>query len=138
MNNKYIKFACVGGAGFLVDLSAMLLLSSFMPLITARLLAFFLAVNSNWLLNLQFTFKAAEAINKSSLFKQWSKFCCASCCGALPNLLCYWVLVTGLSLSGIDAVVAIIPGIIFGMLINFLLADRWVFTQSQTHSIKSK
>lgn len=129
MNNKYIKFACVGGIGFIVDLSSMILLSTLMPLFIARLLAFFFAVNSNWLLNRSFTFKAQQLKNDASLLQEWSKFLCSSCFGAIPNLLCYWLLVTGLSLSGNSAIIAIIPGIIFGMLINYCLADRWVFSK---------
>ncbi|QUM76618.1 GtrA family protein [Moritella sp. 24] len=130
MNNKYIKFACVGGIGFVVDLTAMILFSTLFPLFIARLLAFFLAVNSNWLLNRNFTFKAKQAERESSLFQEWSKFLCSSCFGAIPNLLCYWLLVSGFSLTGNLAVIAIIPGIVFGMLINYLLADRWVFNRS--------
>lgn len=129
MNNKYIKFACVGGIGFIVDLSAMLLFSSLMPLFMARLLAFFVAVNSNWLLNRNFTFKTQQSENSTKLIQEWCKFLCSSCFGAIPNLLCFWLLITGLSLSGNAAIIAIIPGIIFGMLINYLLADRWVFSK---------
>ncbi|WP_017220034.1 GtrA family protein [Moritella dasanensis] len=129
MNNKYIKFACVGGIGFIVDLSAMIVFSTLMPLYAARLLAFFFAVNSNWLLNRSFTFKAQQVDSDSGLLQQWSKFLCSSCFGAIPNLLCYWLLVSALSLTGTAAILAIIPGIIFGMFINYLLADRWVFAK---------
>jgi len=129
MNIKYLKFACVGGVGFIVDLSAMIVFSTFMPLFTARLLSFFCAVNSNWLLNRNFTFKNKHLDSDSGLFREWSKFFCSSCFGAIPNLLCYWLLVSGLSLTGSAAIIAIIPGIILGMLINYFLADRWVFSK---------
>lgn len=127
MNNKYIKFALVGGIGFIVDLTAMILFSAIVPLFIARLAAFFIAVNSNWLLNRNFTFKQQKS--EITLFQEWSKFLCSSCFGAIPNLLCYWLLVTGLSLTGSTAIAAIVPGIIFGMIINYLLADRWVFSK---------
>ena len=129
MNIKYIKFACVGGIGFIVDLSAMIVFSTFMPLFVARSLAFFFAVNSNWLLNRRITFKQQQFERNSGLLQEWSKFLCSSCIGAIPNLFCYWLLVSGLSLTGSAAIIAIIPGIIFGMLINYLLADRWVFSR---------
>ncbi len=129
MNTKYIKFACVGGIGFLVDISVMMLFSTLMPLFIARLIAFFFAVNSNWLLNRSFTFKTQPLVSNSGLMQEWSRFVCSSCFGAIPNLLCYWVLITGLSLSGNAAIIAIIPGILFGMLINYVLADRWVFSK---------
>lgn len=129
MNHKYAKFALVGGMGFIVDLLAMILFSTFLPLLSARLLAFFFAVNSNWLLNRSFTFKTQRENSNGSLMQEWSKFLSASCVGAIPNLLCYWLLVTGLSLTGNTAIIAIIPGIIFGMLVNYLLADRWVFSK---------
>jgi len=129
MNNKYIKFACVGGIGFIVDLSAMIMLSTLLPLFIARLLAFLFAVNSNWLLNRNFTFKAQQSEYNTGLIQEWSKFLCSSCFGAVPNLVCYWLLITCLSLSGNAAILAIIPGVVFGMIINYLLADRWVFSK---------
>ena len=129
MNNKYIKFACVGGIGFIVDLGAMIILSTLLPLFIARLLAFLFAVNSNWLLNRNFTFKTQQSENNTRIIQEWSKFLCSSCFGAIPNLVCYWLLITCLSLTGNAANLAIIPGIIVGMLVNYLLADRWVFAK---------
>jgi len=129
MNIKYIKFACVGGIGFIVDLSAMIVFSTFMPLFGARVFAFFFAVNSNWLLNRSITFKEQQLESNTGLFQEWSKFLCSSCFGSIPNLLCYWLLVSSLSLTGSAAIMAIIPGIIFGMLINYFLAERWVFAK---------
>jgi len=129
MNNKYIKFACVGGIGFIVDLSAMIILSTLLPLFIARLLAFLFAVNSNWLLNRNFTFKKQQSENNTGLIQEWGKFLCSSCFGAIPNLVCYWLLITCLSLSGNAAILAIIPGVILGVIINYLLADRWVFAK---------
>lgn len=127
MNNKYVKFAIVGGIGFIVDLLLMILFATFLPLLVARLLAFFFAVNSNWLLHRNFTFKAQQEQSNSSLRQEWSKFLCSSCVGAMPNLLCYWLLLTGLSLTGNAAIIAIIPGIMFATLVNYFLAERWVF-----------
>ncbi|MFT5881461.1 MAG: putative flippase GtrA [Moritella sp.] len=132
MNKKYWQFAVVGGIGFVVDLTTMSLLSIAMPLFTARCFAFFIAANSNWLLNRNITFAAQNSQTSLSLqenISQWTKFICSSCVGAIPNLVCYWGLITGFSLTGALAVFAIIPGILMGILVNFTLADRWVFQQ---------
>lgn len=135
MNNKYVKFALVGGIGFFVDLLAMLFFTAFTSLFVARLLAFFVAVNSNWLLNRRFTFQSSTSKDHTALMLEWIKFMGSSCIAAIPNLLCYWLVVTGFSLDGYTAIIAIIPGIIAGMLVNFILADRWVFKTLKTGSI---
>lgn len=132
LNKKYWQFAVVGSIGFMVDLATMSLLSVVMPLFTARCFAFFVAANSNWLLNRNITF-ATQSTKSTMTFhqniSQWTKFICSSCIGAIPNLICYWGLVTTFSLTGGLAILAIIPGILLGILVNFTLADRWVFLQ---------
>lgn len=132
MNQKIIKFAFVGGIGFIVDFSSMFLLSTVFPLFPARLLAFFIALNSNWLLNRNFTFRNQAMQRSTSLIQQWTKFVISSCLGAVPNLVCYWGIIHIFNPAGITAIVAIIPGILLGMIVNFLLADKWVFRPVST------
>jgi len=132
LEKKYWQFAVVGSIGFMVDLATMSLSSMVMPLLTARCLAFFVAANSNWLLNRSITFAAQNSKTPLSLqqnINQWTKFICSSCVGAIPNVVCYWGLTTAFSLTGALAILAIIPGILLGILVNFTLADRWVFQQ---------
>lgn len=135
----FIKFACVGGIGFVVDALAMLVLSFYLPVIPARGIAFWIAASSNWWLNRCFTFKAVRRTNK---LQQWLAFLAISCIGFIPNWGCYWLLihhvdVAAWSLSfdqsaqslilALWPFVAMLPGILLGMLSNYLFARGWVF-----------
>jgi len=135
MNNKFLKFGLVGGAGFVVDLTAMTLLSAVMPVIPARAGAFWVAASLTWWFNRQFTFKSAE---RRAPLRQWLKFLLTACVGFIPNWGCYWMLIEWvdkswlMQLAGskgllIWPLVAMIPGILLGVVANFTLATRWVY-----------
>ena len=148
MNKQYqrlLTFAMVGGCGFLVDAASLYLLSLWFPLPLARGGAFWLAASSNWWLNRQVTFRHVNAVMPAP--QQWGQFLVASCIGFIPNVGCYWLLMEWvepgnmiLSSAVFNSAVqdstifvrywpylAMIPGILLGMVINFTLADRWVF-----------
>ncbi|PSU13197.1 GtrA family protein [Photobacterium gaetbulicola] len=134
-NKRFLKFAVVGAGGFLVDVIATYTLSRFVAVELARAIAFWIAASSNWWFNRHFTFD--QALSRPSV-QQWLQFLSASCVGFLPNWGCYWLLMnTGLeqattSLIPIDSAMwwpylAMVPGILLGMGVNFILSDRWVF-----------
>ncbi len=137
MKIRIIKFAIVGGIGFIVDVSALAMLSSFVPIIPARAGAFWVAASSTWWCNRIFTFKESE---RSEPVQQWCKFLFCACIGFLPNWGCYWFLIKWTDFSWITHLVgqhaavlwpyiAMIPGILLGMAVNFTLSSRWVFRQ---------
>jgi len=139
---KSILFGLVGGAGFVVDVTAMAVLSQWLPMPSARAGAFWVAASSNWWLNRQLTFKKQQ--NQSKV-NEWLKFLLSSCFGFIPNWGCYALLIPKLNLfiSLIENIglthtffasslpyLLMIPGILFGMAINFTLADKWVFKRT--------
>ena len=135
MDKKILKFAVSGGLGFVVDVSAMTLLSAVLPVIPARAGAFWAAASFTWWCNRQFTFKGAE---KSAPLRQWFKSLLTACVGFIPNWGCYWVLIWWVDdawitqLAGENGLyfwplAAMIPGILLGMVANFSLATRWVY-----------
>ncbi|WP_019616761.1 GtrA family protein [Psychromonas ossibalaenae] len=136
---KVVRFACVGGIGFLVDVATMFLLSSYIAPIPARGAAFWAAATSNWWLNRHITFDAGDTAQP---MRQWGRFIAVSCIGFMPNWGCYWLLMHSvdvkqfvnqypelnhLALEMVWPVAAMVPGVLLGMLTNYLLADRWVF-----------
>ncbi|PSU36479.1 GtrA family protein [Photobacterium lutimaris] len=134
----FLRFALVGGCGFLIDVAATYLLSHFVIVEVARGSAFWVAASSNWWLNRQFTF---ERVRQERPVKQWMKFLSASSIGFLPNWSCYWFLLNSgveqaiSSLIPVDTAIwwpyiAMIPGILLGMVVNFTLSKRWVFRVS--------
>lgn len=145
---KIVRFAAVGSVGFLVDAVTMLSLSFYITAIPARGIAFWMAASVNWWLNRHITFDAGDAPHA---IRQWGRFIGVSCLGFIPNWGCYWLLMSAtninqlyqrvlnhypdLSVFGIHhntlamiwPFVAMVPGVLLGLLSNYLLAERWVF-----------
>lgn len=143
MNKKKpVLFGLVGGAGFVVDVTAMALLSPWLTMPSARAGSFWVAASSNWWLNRQLTFKKQQTKNKT---KEWLKFLTSSCFGFIPNWGCYALLIPKLTffitlfeslglnhdlfISSIPYLL-MTPGILLGMIINFNFADKWVFSHT--------
>lgn len=130
MKQQFVKFGLVGSIGFLVDALFLWLLSHWLPYPTARAISFWVAVTSNWWLNRMFTFHDAEHADKAH--HQWGKFFLASLVGFIPNwagfvLMMWWGDIQGLTHYALYPYVALVPGVLAGMLINFSLSKIWVF-----------
>jgi len=143
---KLLKFAGVGSIGFIVDAAVMFALSFHILPMPARALAFWVAASSNWWLNRQFTFKHHDTTRP---LQQWRRFLTVSCIGFIPNWGCYGVLMQIVDINLLSAFliesdanpnlvslntmawpfVAMVPGVLLGMLSNYLLAERWVFRE---------
>ncbi|GAA5216469.1 GtrA family protein [Corallincola platygyrae] len=151
MESSYRKvgqFALVGGFGFFVDSLVMVCLHSLLPLPVARALAFWSAASSNWVLNRRWTFSYTAGEDDTAdkpKADQYQQFLLSSCVAFLPNWgisllmfsfpqpsqLCsllpeYFVPFT----ESLWLCLAMIPGVLAGMLVNYQLADRWVFARA--------
>lgn len=121
----FIRFAVVGGVGFIVDSISLVLLNQLFPLVLARGVAFWVAASSNWYLNRHFTFLNGATARPA--VAQWGQFLFASCIGFVPNWGCYWWLVTNTEWAELHPVLAMVPGIGLGMCVNYALSKYWVF-----------
>ncbi|SBS30421.1 GtrA-like protein [Marinomonas aquimarina] len=127
---QFFQFSVVGQVSFAVDVVVLWLLADAIPLIWARVLAFALAVLTNWLCHRLYTFK--EHATLDAKLKEATQFAFASILGLLPNIGLYWWAIRSdfyeqyahLSLA---PVLAMIPGIFVGHCLNFLLSKYWVF-----------
>lgn len=139
LDNKLVKFALVGGVGFVADtlvfaISFKLLL---MPILSARLVAFVCAATVTWLGNRLFTFCTSSQIEPWSFWgtlKQWGKFMLSASISAIPNLLLFKAIIILFGSEGFVPFAALVAGILVGMFSNFLLSSRWVFQPSQDKS----
>ncbi|MEH6443548.1 MAG: GtrA family protein [Oceanospirillaceae bacterium] len=126
-----MRFACVGSIGFCVDALSLVLLAVYLPLPIARALSFWIAASSNWWLNRNFTFKHTSKQHcdkkKRASCRQWLLFLCVSCIGFIPNWLCYVLLIEHFIWAEQMPVIAIIPGILLSMFLNYTLSKCWVF-----------
>lgn len=117
---RALKFAVVGGAGVVINTSALYAFSRWarLPLVLASALAVELAVISNYLLNDTWTF----AVRAPSL-RRFAKFNAAALLGLALNVLSVWLL-TGL---GLYFLAADLVGIAAGFAANYALSVRWVW-----------
>jgi len=122
-----LRFAVVGGIGFLVDTLAMIALLELigLDLAPARVLAFLLAASSNWVLNRIYTFSDRALIGRKSI--EWLRFVVSAVVSAIPNLGVFFVLMTLLPANLPWIVFAMCCGILAGYFSNYQLARLWVY-----------
>ncbi|MBM6550422.1 GtrA family protein [Marinomonas ostreistagni] len=130
MTKQFVHFGLVGFFGFLIDAAVLWLASHWLSYPSARALSFWAAVTSNWWLNRLFTFKTAP--HQERKHHQWGKFLFASMIGFVPNWGVFTSLMwlaqpSGLAEQAWYPYLAMMPGVLAGMLINFALAKWWVF-----------
>ena len=122
-----LKFAMVGGFGFLVDTSVMILLFEGLgaELVLARCTAFICAASSNWVLNRVFTFRDRDLSGRKSL--EWARFIVSAMLSAIPNLGIFFLLMQVLPESLGYIIFAMCCGILAGYFTNYQLARLWVY-----------
>ncbi|CAH0539484.1 GtrA family protein [Vibrio marisflavi] len=127
-SQKIMKFAMVGGLGFVVDTIVFSLAIYVLrtDLLTARVVSFILAATTTWLGNRLFTFSERE---KEDKIKQWSKFFFSALISAMPNFAVFQVTIYFLGSSGLAPFIALVLGVLTGMFSNFTLSHLWVFNE---------
>ncbi|MBY7702166.1 GtrA family protein [Vibrio harveyi] len=119
----------VGGVGFIVDTLIFMVLFQWagVELMMARGLAFCVAATTTWLGNRCLTFSQST---KDRAFNQWQKFMLSASISALPNFAVFKVTTLLLGTQGTTVYIALVMGILAGMVSNYLLSMHWVFQQS--------
>ena len=133
--HTFIRFAIVGGVGFLVDLTSMLLLSIWLPHLLARGIAFWIAASSNWWWNRHITFiDVQKAQHKKAAVLQWMQFLGSSVVAFIPNWGCYLFLLAhppatpSPTLTLLWPYLAMVPGVLAGMMLNYIFSRFWIFS----------
>ncbi|HDM8126507.1 MULTISPECIES: GtrA family protein [Vibrio] len=127
--SRLLTFAMVGGVGFIVDTLIFMVLFQWAggELMMARGLAFCVAATTTWLGNRCLTFSQST---KDRAFNQWQKFMLSASISALPNFAVFKVTTLLLGTQGTTVYIALVMGILAGMVSNYLLSMHWVFQQS--------
>ncbi|HDM8202031.1 GtrA family protein [Vibrio sp. Y29_XK_CS5] len=127
--SRLLTFAMVGGVGFIVDTLIFMVLFQWagVELMMARGLAFCVAATTTWLGNRCLTFSQSA---KDRAFNQWQKFMLSASISALPNFAVFKVTTLLLGTQGTTVYIALVMGILAGMVSNYLLSMHWVFQQS--------
>lgn len=114
-----------GGLAFLVDAGALhTAVASGLDPYTGRLLSFLCAVTTTWWFNRTFTFAGKAS---SSRFLEWGRYAASQVGGGAVNYSIYAFLVYAVAEVHRWPVLGVAAGSIGGLLVNFMLARRYVF-----------
>jgi putative flippase GtrA len=122
---KFLLFGLAGGAGFVVDTAVLYLLKGSLGLYGARLVSFLCAVATTWIINRSFAFKGQSA--DLPIWREFLHYLGAMILGGAVNYAVYAALVATIALVAQQPVLGVAAGVIAGMFVNFLLADKLVF-----------
>ena len=123
-----LRFAVIGALGMPVDWGVLQLMVHWGtgPYI-GRILSWFCAATFTWAGNRYFTFAASRARGVLGAGKEWLRFLAANAVGGLVNVGLYSVLVRFAPPPFNDLTVALILGVLLGLLFNFTLSKKVVF-----------
>ncbi|MFM7402829.1 MAG: GtrA family protein [Erythrobacter sp.] len=121
---RFIRFALVGAAGFVVDAGVLYAgLALGLGLYLGRACSYLFAATFTWALNRRFTFAASSPPRLA----EWLRFVLANANGGIVNYLTYAALVGwGPGWLG-HPVLAVAAGSLAGLGINFAASERFVF-----------
>lgn len=130
LSSRFLRFAAVGTAGFVVNEAALWLMLAAIHLdrYTAQIPAFFVAVTFTWWGNRTLTFREHAA--QSSLIREWLKFVMANGLGAIANYALYVGLLRFAPYPLDIPYAALAAGTLLGLVFNFAMSKRFVFRRS--------
>ncbi len=128
----FVRFAAVGGAGYLVNAAALTVFArAGLGMDAALAASIFVAMCFTWLGNRTITFAARRAHGTLAIFEEWLRFVGANLLGAVVNYGVALALVHygpgGLS----NPYAAQACGVLAGLVFNFTLSRLLVFRQNR-------
>lgn len=125
--SRFLRFAIVGGAGFVVNEAALyvVLHAANLDKYSAWFAAFLVSVTFTWWGNRALTFP--ELAVRERLLREWAAFVVANSLGAAANFAVYFALVTFAPPPFGNPLVAVAAGTLAGLLFNFTASRRFVF-----------
>jgi putative flippase GtrA len=123
-----LRFAVIGALGMPVDWGVLQLMVHWGtgPYL-GRLISWFCAASFTWAGNRYFTFAATRARGFFAAGREWLRFLAANAVGGLVNVGLYSVLVRFAPPPLNDLTVALVLGVLLGLLFNFTLSKTVVF-----------
>jgi putative flippase GtrA len=123
-----LRFAVIGVLGMPVDWSVLQLMVHWGtgPYL-GRVVSWFCAATFTWTGNRYFTFAATRARGVAGTGKEWLRFLAANAVGGLVNVGLYSVLVRFAPPPFNDLTVALMLGVLMGLMFNFTLSKKLVF-----------
>ncbi len=130
---EFVRFVLVGGLVFCLDMLVCLLLWQALgwPVVAARVAAFVLAALVQWTCHRWFSFKDRQQQSRGAQLLQ-SLLLAGS--AALINLGLFSLLILLLPDGLLYWALSMAIGVLAGMLLNWMGANRWVFARVETDS----
>ena len=130
LGKRLTQFGMVGASGFLVDMGIYTLLGQWLglPHLMARGGSYWVAASWNWYWNRTFTF---GHVPKEKMLRQWSKYLGMCVISFVPNWGTYYLLTSYSDFFADYKQLALISGVLAGMLFNFTIASLYVFAGRQ-------
>lgn len=122
---QFVRFCLAGGLAFVVDAGILhsVVVAGVDPY-TGRVLSYLCAVTTTWWLNRTYTF--TETAGKPGL-REWGRYAVSQLGGGSVNYLTYAGLMYAVPLVERHPVLGVAAGSAAGLVVNFLLARRYVF-----------
>ena len=124
-----LRFAAIGALGLPVDAGVLWLMThraGFDPY-SGRVISWLSAASFTWIGNRYFTFSATRARGLLAIAKEWLRFLAANAVGGLVNVGLYSTLVRFAPPPIDNLYVALVVGVLAGLVFNFTLSKTMVF-----------
>ncbi len=121
---QFLRFAVVGGTGFIVDTACVYALRAELGLYGAGLIAWAVAVTTNWLMNRLWTFRGQGG---GPAHRQFLRYVAVNVVGFVLNRGAYALMVTFVAAAAAEPVLATAAGAVAGMFANYFLSRAMVF-----------
>jgi putative flippase GtrA len=123
-----LRFAVIGALGMPVDWVVLQLMVHWGtgPYL-GRMISWFCAATFTWAGNRYFTFAATRARGIIAIGKEWVRYLAANAVGGLVNVGLYSVLVRFAPPPFNDLTIALVCGVMLGLVFNFTLSNKLVF-----------
>lgn len=123
-----LRFAVIGALGMPVDWGVLQLMVHWGtgPYL-GRLVSWLCAATFTWAGNRYLTFAATRSRGPVATMREWGRFLAANAVGGLVNIGLYSVLVRFAPPPLNDLTVALVLGVLLGLLFNFTLSRKLVF-----------
>lgn len=123
-----LRFAVIGALGMPVDWGVLQLMVHWGtgPYL-GRLISWLCAATFTWAGNRYLTFAASRSRGLVATVREWGRFLAANAVGGLVNIGLYSVLVRFAPPPLNDLTVALVLGVLLGLLFNFTLSRKLVF-----------
>lgn len=124
-----LRFAVIGALGMPVDAGVLWLMTHRAGLdpYSGRIVSWLCAATFTWAGNRYFTFRGSRARGVTGTAKEWLRFLAANAVGGLVNVGLYSTLVRFAPPPANNLYVALVLGVLAGLVFNFTLSKKLVF-----------